>query len=987
MKHAIPWMALVVLALASPLAASPAETLSQADRISQAALDVSRAYAVEDLVLRLGPAEVRVKEGIFFAAGGEGDAALEFLFQGRATLEVTPPNEIERAQLELFSGSAVVSETIAQGSFVIGNDDARAVILAHAVRPEPDQVDIATEQFAAWRSGTERRILDADTMILMKVAGDPRSSDFLLASLAGDTLGRLTLAWSAEDEAGFVLGQFVPEDLTDKQERRYRKYLERQHRKGRLRNVDSGDLGTWNTWMYGEGPDALSGRTSAEWIPEHYTLDVTVDEFDKSLSGTARLRLRAVGAGLRVADLQLQANLAVTSVKLDGRELPFRRERSALLVPLPESPSSGESFELEVEFGGVILWRIVGKIYVLEDPYDWYPQIPGVHPATYRVVLHYHKSLDLMGSGKVEERQVQKGGMVREVRTFDRPSGNFSFEVGDLDITTVEVGHVTARIGFIRAPAGLSKTARRINQEIIDAVRESLAYYEEILGPYPLDHLEVLMLPREPSLAFNGFITLSVDMLRRWTPWTEYIGVTDRRTIVAHEVAHQWWGNSVFGDTYRDTWLNEALANYSAVLWSQHRFGKSRALASPISRWKPRLLRQIKGGRTIESLGPIVLGYRLESTYGYGAFPAIVYRKGAVVLNMLGHLCGTDAFLAALRKIAEAKAGMPLSTEEFLTRITGETSCELRGFDDRFVFGTGIPVVDYTYEVQPRGPDRWAVMGTARQRSSHGYRYALDELPDGTFDLRREPLARFRAGEAPLAVPFRLDVDKSVEKRRIKKAPTVEVSTDPFIEGQMILNTRVFDFSFEVDYRPKRLWLDYYEEVLGRFYDARFAPADAFYGQAGEARAEGLAENAEALYRKALESCADDDESAGPSQISPGTIRLALVDLYTDQRRFSEARRELAHIPHGGRAGARYQEDRLRAELRLDVLEHAPASAAYDRLKKLMGQQWKFRRGATYAWIAIAARKQSDSETFEQAAEAAEDEEIDLGLLRAAVSP
>ncbi len=106
-----------------------------------------------------------------------------------------------------------------------------------------------------------------------------------------------------------------------------------------------------------------------------------------------------------------------------------------------------------------------------------------------------------------------------------------------------------------------------------------------------------------------------------------------RRTVVAHEIAHQWWGHQVGWLRWRDQWLSEAMANYAALLWARKYLPDLDPAIGPIGAWQDDLTATLADGRSLESVGPVVLGGRLDSSLTEEAYEPIVYRKGAVVLE------------------------------------------------------------------------------------------------------------------------------------------------------------------------------------------------------------------------------------------------------------------------------------------------------------------------------------------------------------------
>src|SRR6185503_20042896 len=117
---------------------------------------------------------------------------------------------------------------------------------------------------------------------------------------------------------------------------------------------------------------------------------------------------------------------------------------------------------------------------------------------------------------------------------------------------TVRAGHVEVRFAF---GSGSSRVGRGVKDDVIKAVTDSLTYYEDRFGPYPLDDLTVTTANRGFSQGMLGFVTLSDFVLNDLGMWNRFFGLPDRRLVVAHEIAHQWWGNQVGWTSYRDQWI------------------------------------------------------------------------------------------------------------------------------------------------------------------------------------------------------------------------------------------------------------------------------------------------------------------------------------------------------------------------------------------------------------------------------------------------
>jgi hypothetical protein len=132
------------------------------------------------------------------------------------------------------------------------------------------------------------------------------------------------------------------------------------------------------------------------------------------------------------------------------------------------------------------------------------------------------------------------------------------------------------------------------------------------LGPPALTHLAISPIPGTFGQGFPGLIYLSTLAYLKNVPHqngpaapTQSLFVQD--VLLAHEVAHQWWGNRVVPATYRDNWLMEALANYTALLYLEKTKGANSA-GMILDYYRTILLEKDIDGKTVESAGPIVLG-------------------------------------------------------------------------------------------------------------------------------------------------------------------------------------------------------------------------------------------------------------------------------------------------------------------------------------------------------------------------------------------
>jgi hypothetical protein len=172
--------------------------------------------------------------------------------------------------------------------------------------------------------------------------------------------------------------------------------------------------------------------------------------------------------------------------------------------------------------------------------------------------------------------------------------------------------------------------------------------------------------------------------------------------FLAHEVAHQWWGQAVGWRNYHEQWLSEGFAQYFAALYAQ-KFRGDDVFAS--------VVRQMRRWAMNESdQGPVYLGYRVGHVKNEGrAFRAVIYNKGAMVLHMLRRLLGDDVFFKGLRRFYTDSRYAKVGTENLREAMEAESGRSLERFFERWIYNGTLPRVTFSYRIEqssgPGGPN------------------------------------------------------------------------------------------------------------------------------------------------------------------------------------------------------------------------------------------------------------------------------------------
>jgi aminopeptidase N len=381
----------------------------------------------------------------------------------------------------------------------------------------------------------------------------------------------------------------------------------------------------------------------------HYDLALTWKPDGGGLTGVATIEAKATQALSRF-DLDLLAGLEVSDAKVDGQPATTERQGDHELVVTPaHAIGDGATFETRIAYGGAARstdallpglggWVVDGReVYVASEPDGAAGLFPGNdHPsdkATYSLDITAPDDLVVVANGdRVPTRDhALPGGMKTWHFEMKDPMASYLLQVGIGNLRIVEG----------KSPKGVP-IRNAFDEDVLGAVTQHaktgqmIDYYASLFGPYPFSTYGVLVVDDPIGFALETQ-TLSL-----------FPGQTDEETV-AHELAHQWFGDDVSLGSWKDIWLNEGFATYSSWLWLDH------TGAQDID---ARVRREARNTREL-ALPPADPGTPEH------LFDASVYYRGAITLHVLRHAMGDDRFFELLRTWAERYGGKSATTADF----------------------------------------------------------------------------------------------------------------------------------------------------------------------------------------------------------------------------------------------------------------------------------------------------------------------------------
>jgi hypothetical protein len=698
-------------------------------------LDSARQYDVRGLTLRAPDLTLQLPSGsLFVAATPSGPTAIVLL--GRGRLRFAPPDRAERTQIRIFAGADAlegdfdaafirVRPAEFESRFQVESMTPRAAVSPRDLRRAGDVFD----EFVGRTLRVDLGDLSRERWSLTPPPGN------IIAEIRTRRFGSLTYARSTHESEDVLL-------FERRRRRNIAVYASADKLAERGRFYSDDDLVDY---------DVLDYDIDVDFDPNRLWLEG---------KARVRIRIRAAALQtltLKLAETLVVRSIFSPEL---GPLLNLRVVgQNSLIVNLPVTAVAGAEFWLNVTYGGRLepqeIDREALQVQQQEDPFlaleprfifsnrsYWHPQSTVTDYSTATLRITVPADYDVVASGDPREPApppgvVQPGQRERKAFAFvsREPLRYLSFVVSRFNpVDSVEASvprlpspgveaartlqHVTlpSDVTSERATGGpvspaadpgtvklyVQANPRQVGRArgMTDRMAAVFAFYASLVGDAPYASFTLALsesaLPGGHSPAYFAMLNQAGPAMA--VTWhNDPVAFDSYPTFfLAHEMAHQWWGQAVGWKNYHEQWISEGFAQYFAALYAEKERGRDVFVD---------LLEQMRATAVQASpQGPVHLGYRLGHIRGDSrVYRSLVYNKGAMVLHMLRRLVGDEAFFAGLRGFYRDWRFRKAGTDDFRKAMEQASNRELSRFFDAWIYGDSIPRLHVSHRQQTGG--------------------------------------------------------------------------------------------------------------------------------------------------------------------------------------------------------------------------------------------------------------------------------------------
>jgi len=436
---------------------------------------------------------------------------------------------------------------------------------------------------------------------------------------------------------------------------------------------------------------------------QHYIFRVTLRDDTDEIEGEASVTLRFLNDGLQQFALDLASvvngkGMTVSEVSSGGAAVQYTHTADRLLINLPTPSKAGELRQFTVKYHGVPARfdpdaglrigpnkygeRTFFSMNWPDKARQWLPMID--HPydkATSEFIITAPSKYQVVANGLLQEETDLGDG--RRV-THWKQSVPIASWLNDIAVAQFATRHFGTADGIPLQTWVFHQDRDAGIVTFEEPTRQAIEFYNDHIGPYPYEKLADVQAP-----GLSGGTEHASEIFYGESS----VANRPATALVAHEVAHQWFGDSVTEKDWDDIWLSEGFATYFTLLCSEHYEGRDAFVAG------------LKRSREVvfaeEKRNPGMAVFHSNLSDMSKVLNQIVYQKGGWTLHMFRAQMGTDKFWAGIREYYHRYRDNNASTEDFRKVMEENSGLDLRWFFSQWLERPGSPVVEGGWRYNP----------------------------------------------------------------------------------------------------------------------------------------------------------------------------------------------------------------------------------------------------------------------------------------------
>lgn len=436
----------------------------------------------------------------------------------------------------------------------------------------------------------------------------------------------------------------------------------------------------------------LPGTNQDDFDVTHYKLELTFTPATEIVSGTVTITGTSLVAGLSHLDLDFYDNMTINALTTGSTSLTYTRASNVLTVNLDRLYEASESWQIAITYAGhptnvddSFNWtlrsgsKVIASLSEPTGGRTWWPSKDRPDDKVTAEMIYTVPQAYIATSNGLLTSVTQDTGAGTKTYTWveNYPITSYLISVAAYPYSTfshtyVPIGGGTMPVDYYVYPADLAKAQASFTPTV-----SMIGFFAQKFGEYPFVNEKYGMTEFEYAGAMEHQANTSYGRAL-------INGNHSNDREIAHELAHQWWGDAVSPRTWADIWLNEGFASYCEALWTENISGAA-------------AYRSIMQGYYHTTWGPSV--YNPDNLFGQ-----TVYHKGAWVQHMLRHVVGDAPFFQAQRDwYANHKYGVS-DTAGYRAQVEASSGYgDLGWFFSEWVYGPSMPSYRWSWSVANTG--------------------------------------------------------------------------------------------------------------------------------------------------------------------------------------------------------------------------------------------------------------------------------------------